>query len=261
MKSIKKDLTIFGAVAIAFLIVSSVTAVSKINSDASKDIIRLELEPTINECVDLDIDEIVEYMNVFIESFTSDEFIDYMKSDVVMDFVESDWALNFYNLPEVQDYVSSDEFMDLYNTNEAQYFLEQILDNYDETIAKILMLVGLIIGVMLWIPAGIVILGLAVGFTAVQILDYLQNLEEDYTSLAEKFQDALEEFLGYFIELYPLLEDIASLLSSTAAIFFVAITGVALLIETLITIKDAIELVTIISTRSDTAEYLRTFNF
>lgn len=150
MKDIKKSIIVFGAVAIALLIVSSVTAVGQvysepvmknIESEKQKEIIANQLETMWNQLLEEEslvaefqensaIDPFQDFedlfdMEGFVSYITSDDFIDLLNNNY-NDIVSNDGFQYLYNTVYVQEYLQSDEFIAFMNTDEVQYIIDNL---------------------------------------------------------------------------------------------------------------------------------------
>jgi len=148
MKNVKKSIILFGAVAIALLMVSTVTAVPQVNSEPVMDYVEQieqlqELLDDFGEDLDyINIDsfllhlESTEVVNIIEEEvlalFMSTEFAELMHEDEIQNYLYSDNYLEFFNGEDVQNIVNSDEYATFLDSELCQTFL----DNYfscDET--------------------------------------------------------------------------------------------------------------------------------
>jgi len=238
MKNIKKSIILFGVVVLSILLVSTVTAVAQTNSEPVMNTLEgQEIVESLNEmamaeaeeavAIPANLEEIVENLNMegFVDFFQSDEFIELMTSDIMVDFILSDEVTDLYNLESVQEYIESDAFTDAYNTDEAQYFLDVVLESspLSEDMALVVYLIGLAIGILLWIPAGTVIIGLAGVILVLDILSMLQNLGEAFNSYMDSIGEFINTTFGSLIELLPFIETILLLMSGIAGLFLSAI--------------------------------------
>ena len=115
MKNVKKSIMIFGAIAIAFLIVSSATAVQQVNSEPIiENIEKISEQEEDNLFFDVDeitdLNEILELIDGegFIEYFVSDEFINLMNSQAVINIINSNIFMSVFNSNIIQNYIESD---------------------------------------------------------------------------------------------------------------------------------------------------------
>ena len=203
---------VFGAAALAILLVSTSTVVAQVNSETlMEQIDEYEQSITLSNFELENIENILD-LEGFRDHFTSENFADFIKSDDLQNIIASDLFLNIYNTQAVQDFIQSDIFTDFYNSDEAQIFLSNYYDDddqglqinefsnenilplgYDEAIninsmainvlgddPSILGLifvafVGLVIGILTWIPGAILYLlaGLGTGvYTFFDSLEY-----------------------------------------------------------------------------------------
>ena len=104
----KKNMIVFGAVAIALLMVSTATAVEHVNN-----------EPAINCNPD-------EYtLEDFIKFLMSSDFINFLTSQEIVDFINSNEFLELYNDDEFQVFLESEEFKDFEQCYVARYLLRK----------------------------------------------------------------------------------------------------------------------------------------
>ena len=187
MKSTKKSiLVMLVAAAIALLMVSTATAVQQVHSGTvMKTLDKLQLPPIIvgaeqSETVHIwldgsappSIEGLIDLLlqcslDDFLSYFTSDDFMDFMKSNEVLDSLASDQFLAFFNTDEVQNYINSDKFMDFFDSPECQTFLDSFFDGEDPPLLIITFLVafaGLLYGLLTWVNALLL--------TAILILPY-----------------------------------------------------------------------------------------
>ncbi|MCK4901742.1 MAG: hypothetical protein KAS76_00180 [Thermoplasmatales archaeon] len=267
----KKNLAIFGAVATAFLIISSVTAVSQVNSDPVMNHIERavkyeQLRENINEVIESikidginlpaevegeeatssqaqaipsNIDEILDFLDMdnFIDFFTGDEFIDVVTSDFVKDMIESDLFLELFNLPEVQEYIFSDEFQDLYESEEAQDFLDELESTYilTDTLGMLVFWGSLILGMSIWYSTIGAICGiLGIAGTLVVVLGLLENWMDAYESMLPGISEMVSYIFGPFDKMVSIVGTIASFLSSIGAAFLAAMVALATMLEFLV---------------------------
>lgn len=159
----------FGAVAIALLMMSTVTAVpleqSKPVMDKAAQIEEIEqlmneqsiknilasygfsetetLEITAqsqtlphfdNELTITSLDELFDLIDMegLSDYFTSVNFANFMKSDGMQDLLDSDIFLDVYNCDVIQDFIQTDVFTDFLNSDEVQIFLDNFNDGNNE---------------------------------------------------------------------------------------------------------------------------------
>jgi hypothetical protein len=266
MKNIKKNLTIFGAVVLAFLLISTVTVVSKTNDEIVLNQIEREVEfEQLKECIDslvitfeennppewaeeegelqsetiplIDIDEIIEYLDIegFIDFFTGEKFVNFMKNDLVKSVIESDVFFELYNLDEIQEFVNSEEFQDLYETEEVQDFLGQLAGTYTELLGMVIFFGSLILGMIIWYStAGLVSGILGVGLSILILLGLIPLWQIEYQYYLDKISTFTDYIFGPFDELYPIVGYIAQFLSATGALFLGAMAALSTAIQHLI---------------------------
>lgn len=131
-----KYVLVFGSVAIALLMVSSVTAVEQVNSKPVTNYIANKQ----NYCEKLSyLEEIfnVEARQNYPQNFeslvTSDRFIDFINSPEVYNLIYSDKFLALYNKDEIQNFINSDLFLEYLNSDACQYFLDHLNIGDDES--------------------------------------------------------------------------------------------------------------------------------
>lgn len=167
MKNMKKSIIIFGAVAIALLMTSSVTAVPQVNSEpVMEKIEELErpmseqnldglfnfegmdeesIEETISQLNDFMIEQGITGFDVqklytnfelgdFIDYLTSMEFADAFNSDEVQSFLNSDEYNTFYQEGNVATLCTSGEFNIFLNSDIGQQILENINGGDDSAV-------------------------------------------------------------------------------------------------------------------------------
>jgi len=150
MKIMKKSIIIFGAVAIALLMISSATAVKQVNNELVMKAIETERtqEDIINQLLALwdnlvtnnplvawfqdtyDIDAEEDFEQLFdhqglLNHVISDDFINMLNSN--LDEILAIEAFQIiYNTDPMQEYIQSDEFLEFMQTDEMQYLLSQL---------------------------------------------------------------------------------------------------------------------------------------
>lgn len=135
MKRIRKYVLVFGAVAIALLMVSSATAVEQVNSKPVTDYIAnkqnyCEKLSYLKEIFDVEADQ--NYLQNFESLLTSDRFIDFVNSPEVYNLIYSDKFLALYNTDRIQNFINSDLFLEYLNSDACQYFLKHLNIGDDE---------------------------------------------------------------------------------------------------------------------------------
>ena len=132
MGNMKKGIIVFGAVAIALLMVSSATAVQQVNSKPVIGYIKSETESLVEEAQENFYLDINQY---FQDSFDLEGFFDYLVSDEFIDLLNDNYNLivshegfeMLYNMELIQSFLQSEEFINFMYTDEVQY----IIDNLD----------------------------------------------------------------------------------------------------------------------------------
>jgi|GEM_PF-7035982 len=162
-KNIKKSVMVFGAVAIAILMTSTVTAVPLEQSKPVMDkveqnenlkqltneqnlknilisygfsetetpgiIAQSQTLPYIdNELTITSLDELINLIDMdgLASHFTSVNFANFIKTDEIQDLIESELFLDIYNSDVIQDFIQTDIFTDYMNCDELQILLDNL---------------------------------------------------------------------------------------------------------------------------------------
>ena len=182
MKNMKKNIILFGAVAIALLMVSSVTAVAQTQGTTIINQIDVEKQ-TINQLEQMegisipgqnpDLDELIDLLNFegFRDYFKSIEFANLICSYDMPDIVDSIEFQDFLNTIIVQIFINHEVFTDFLDSEDFQIFIDNLNNNEnppEPTPSFIMGLLGLLIGLLTWIPAWILcwIIALPAGILA-----------------------------------------------------------------------------------------------
>lgn len=132
MNNLKKNLIGFGAIVVAMLIISTVTAVGQVESKPVMDKIAQQesLSSLFEEIVNvaklnnqnLDISS-QQQIEQFLQSVNSSEFLNCTKNIDFLGIITSDWFINLMNNHEIYNVITGNDFSTLYNTNEVQNFV------------------------------------------------------------------------------------------------------------------------------------------
>jgi len=186
----KKCILSIGAVAVALIMISTVTAVTANEQQHH------ELEMESQEV--MTVDEILEFIDLegFRELFTSPGFADLMKTDIIQDLINSEEYQSVINTNEMNEFVESEIVQDLINSEEAQIFIENYGDIDPFELFEVI-ITAIIVCLIVWF---VMVIGSLPGpiYALYDAIDYLIS-EGDIFGAATVFLVEMIVAIGMFL--------------------------------------------------------------